>query len=91
MRSVTRVVVTLLVVLATVLPALEYAAAARTGGHDARLTHAPRAARGTHVGGLTSPAASSIAPLPAAGAVPAPSELAPASRPLAAPFVPPRA
>ncbi|HEV8587021.1 MAG TPA: hypothetical protein VGT02_18825 [Methylomirabilota bacterium] len=86
----TRVLVTVLVLLAAVLPALEYAAAARIGGHDARITHAPRAARGTHVVALTSVAASSIAPLPAAGAVPAPSEPAPASRPLAAPFVPPR-
>lgn len=92
MEGVKRIVVTILVALAALLPAVEHASAAWTGGHDARITHAPRTPpRAARVTVLTViDPASMAAWLPAAGAVPAPPDAARPSRPLAAPFVPPR-
>jgi hypothetical protein len=55
--------------------------------------HAPHTPlRGVRLGAVTTAETEtlSIAPLPAAGAVSAPAVLARPSRPLAAPFVPPR-
>jgi len=90
--NVVRVIATVLVLLGAVLPAAEHASASWIGGAPhAGVSHAPRTPpRGARATIVTSVVALPLAPLSGAPHVPTSTEAGLPSRPLAAPFVPPR-
>jgi hypothetical protein len=89
--GVVRCVAAILVLVAIVLPATQYASASGPEGHHATVRHAPRTppstARSTAVSGVI---AIPLVPLAPVASVASSAAVVVSALPLAAPFVPPR-
>jgi len=86
-----RYIATLLVLLAVILPALQYASAPSDAGHGVTLRHAPRTPTATgRIAVAAAFRAESAGVLQVLGRASAPHSENPVSPPLAVPFVPPR-